>query len=222
MSSKSLLLLKNETNLWTRYTFEFTVRKLSITVRPWDRGQNCESHGKTVRLGRSVSRLKKNEKWKNNNNATVQRREVRPYLLIDEFLLKMKDLVWWLEYVWLEGWFLERWSLQLVLDLSRQFVHQNWRTLNVTLYWRKVWQWVYWNQWSGVRGKEQPVRSSQASSFYLSRSLHSKDAFRRLFKNMKYIESKEFILSLDQTFLSHVSTGKYIFNPKEKKCLLKV
>ena len=34
---------------------------------------------------------------------------------------------------------------------------------------------------------------------------------------MKYIESKEFILSLDQTFLSHVSTGKYIFNPKGAK-----
>ena len=64
LSSKSLLLLKNETNLWMRHTFEFTVGKLSITVRPWDRGQNGESHGKTVRLGRSVSRLKKmkNEK----------------------------------------------------------------------------------------------------------------------------------------------------------------
>ena len=44
-----------KTVFWTRYTFEFTVRKWSITVRPWNQSQNRESHGKTVRLGRSAN-----------------------------------------------------------------------------------------------------------------------------------------------------------------------
>ena len=51
LSSKSLFLLK-KTVFWTRFTFDFTMRKWSITVRLWGRGQNCESHGKTVRFGR--------------------------------------------------------------------------------------------------------------------------------------------------------------------------
>ena len=43
LSSESLLLLKNETVFRTRYTFYFTVRKWSVTVRQWNRGQNREA-----------------------------------------------------------------------------------------------------------------------------------------------------------------------------------
>ena len=42
---------------------------------------------------------KKIGKDKNNDNATVQRRQGRLNLLADEFLVNVKDV----EYVWLEG-----------------------------------------------------------------------------------------------------------------------
>ena len=43
LSSESLLLLKDETFFLTRYTFDFTVRKWSGTVRQRDWGQNRET-----------------------------------------------------------------------------------------------------------------------------------------------------------------------------------
>ena len=52
LSSESQLLLKNEIVFWTSYTFDFTVRKRSTTMRPRDRGQNHEYHCKSVRLER--------------------------------------------------------------------------------------------------------------------------------------------------------------------------
>ena len=39
----SLLLLKNKTIFWTRYTFDFNAIKWAVTVRPWDRSQNRDS-----------------------------------------------------------------------------------------------------------------------------------------------------------------------------------
>ena len=43
------------------------------------------------------------------------------------------------------------------------------------------------NQCVVLREKAQPVRSSQASSFYLRRELDSKEAFRLLFKNIPWL-----------------------------------
>ena len=51
----------------------------------------------------------------------------------------------------------------------------------------------------------------------MRRNLHSKNAFRRLFKNMTWRITRELILNLDQTPLPHVSPGKYTFNPKGTK-----
>ena len=50
----------------------------------------------------------------------------------------------------------------------------------------KAGQEVYRNEWSGLREKAQPVRSSQASNSYSKKNFYSTDALPRLLKKMTY------------------------------------
>ena len=85
LSSESLLLLVNVTVFWTRYTFDFTLKKWSLLVRH-------ETEVKTVRLGKSdltFTSSDKSPQRKQEQNVRPQRRIQNPVKHLRwSFLLK--------------------------------------------------------------------------------------------------------------------------------------
>ena len=162
----------------------------------------------------SVNDWKKNiEKDKNDNNATVQRRQGKSNLLDDGFLVRVKDVV---TGVRMAGGVISR---KMVTAIVTGVISANCPSILkdfgghilLTEGWaRGVLKSMEWSKRKGTTGKIKPSKQ-----FLLEEKLTFK------IRNSSIIQehdiTKELLLNLDQTPLSYVSPGKYTFNPKGAK-----